>query len=237
MSVRHRVRTLTCTAVLVTATVWSLGGPAAAQESKSPVRRVRSGDPSIAALIERAITDSPTFERLVAAVEASNGIVHVQSGRCSGGVVACLPIWMTSSGGNRFMRIVVDLKRIDSDGRLLGAIGHELQHAIEVLSDRFVTNSTKMYFFYRRYAPTDRDRFETLDAAYAGLAVERELRAWRGEGSPCSVAPKSRDPDSNKIQGAVRFSRVRQAQDRIRLSRCLGGSVCRDQWGDDESPD
>ena len=186
MSVRHRVRTLTCNAVLVTATVWSLSGPAAAQESTSPVRRVRSGDPSIAALIERAITDSPTFERLVGTVEASDGIVYVHSGRCRGGVVACLPIWMTSSGGNRFMRVVVDPERIDSDVELLGAIGHELQHAIEVLSDRFVTNSTKMYFFYRRYAPTDRDQFETLDAKITGIDVERELRAW-GPGKPIRV--------------------------------------------------
>jgi hypothetical protein len=186
MTVHPRVRTLTCNAVLITATVWSLGGPAAAQESKSPVRRVRSGDPSIAALIERAITNSPTFERLVGTVEASDGIVYVHSGRCPGGIVACLPIWMTSSGGNRSMRIVVDRERIDSDGELLGAIGHELQHVIEVLNDRFVTSGTKMYFFYRRYAPTDRDRFETLDAAYAGLAVERELRAWRREANPCS---------------------------------------------------
>src|SRR5215831_3192471 len=88
---------------------------------------------------------------------------------------------MTSSGGNRFMRIVVDRKRIDSDWQLLGSVGHELQHAIEVLSDRFVTNSTQMYFFYRRHAPTDRDRFETQDAINAGIRVERECREVRQE--------------------------------------------------------
>jgi len=178
MSVHHRVRTLTFNAVLVTATVWSLSGPAAAQESTSPVRRVRSSDPSIAALIEHAITHSPTFKELVATVEASNGIVYVQHGRCPGRIVACLPISMTSGGGNRFMRIVVDTERIDSDRQLLGSIGHELQHAIEVLSDRSVTNSTTMYFFYRRYAPTGRERFETPDATNAGNAVKRELRTW-----------------------------------------------------------
>jgi hypothetical protein len=193
MTDHHRVRTLTFTAVLVTATAWSLSAPAAAQESKSPVRRVRSGDPSIAGLIEHAITHSPTFKRLVATVDASNGIVYVQSGRCPGRIVACLPLSMTSGGGNRYMRIVVDRERIDSDGQLLGSIGHELQHAIEVLSDRFVANSTEMYFFYRRYAPTERDRFETRDATYAGMAVERELRAWRGEASPCSALPGALD--------------------------------------------
>lgn len=76
------------------------------------------------------------------------------------------------------MHIVVNRERIESDGQLLGTIGHELQHATEVLSDRSVTNSTKMYFFYRRYAPTARERLETPDATDAGNAVERELRAW-----------------------------------------------------------
>jgi hypothetical protein len=104
---------------------------------------------------------------------------------------------MTSSGGNRFIRIVVDRERIDSDWQLVGAIGHELQHAIEVLSDRFVTNGTKMFFFYRRYAPTGRDRFETLDATNAGTDVERELREWRREASPCSALPAA--PGSNKV--------------------------------------
>jgi hypothetical protein len=144
-----------------------------------PVPRVRSQDPSITKLLEQAMTHSPTFKRLVANVEASNGIVYVQSGPCRRRVVACLPIWMTSSGGNRFVRILVDRERIDSDRQLLGAIGHELKHAIEVLSDRFVTNSVKMYLFYRRYAPTAGERFETLEAARAGMAVERELGAWR----------------------------------------------------------
>lgn len=32
-------------------------------------------------------------------------------------------------GGHRFMRIVIDRERIDSDPQLLGSIGHELQHA------------------------------------------------------------------------------------------------------------
>ncbi|HZL93847.1 MAG TPA: hypothetical protein VFB99_09395 [Vicinamibacterales bacterium] len=118
------------------------------------------------------------INELVATVEASNGIVYVQYGRCPGRIVACLPISMTSGGGNRFMHIVVNRERIESDGQLLGTIGHELQHATEVLSDRSVTNSTKMYFFYRRYAPTARERLETPDATDAGNAVERELRAW-----------------------------------------------------------
>jgi hypothetical protein len=38
-----------------------------------------------------------------------------------------------------------------------------------------------MYFFFRRHAPTDKDRFETIEAINAGIRVEREFRAWRTE--------------------------------------------------------
>src|SRR5262249_29572452 len=119
MTVYNRLRNRTLKAILMAAAAWSLGQPAAAQESNVPMPRVRSSDPAIAALIEQALIHSPTFKRLVATIDASNGIVYVQSGPCPGGIVACLPIWMTSSGGNRFMRIVVDRKRIQSDCQLL----------------------------------------------------------------------------------------------------------------------
>jgi hypothetical protein len=166
MTVHHRLRALTFSAGVVITMACSPNGLAAAQESTS-VQRVRSTDRSIAALIEQAMAHSPTFNRLVATVEASNGIIYLEPGMCAGHVRSCLPIWMSSSGPNRFLRIVVDRERIDSDGQLLGSIGHELQHAIAVLSDRFVTDSRQMYFFYGRDAPTGRDRFETLEAINA----------------------------------------------------------------------
>jgi hypothetical protein len=67
------------------------------------------------------------------------------------------------SSGLRRSRSVILVLRVRSIGRLL--------------STSFVTDSVKMYYFYQRYAPTGKDRFETLDATYAGMAVERELRA------------------------------------------------------------
>src|SRR5262249_55876734 len=153
----------------------------AAQEMAPAGPRVRSTDPSMSRLIEEAITRSPMFKRLVATVESFNGVVYIEPGLCPGRIRACLPMWMVSSGSNRFMRIVVDRRQLESDAQVTGVIGHELQHAIEVLSDRFVTDNTKMYFFFRRHAPTAKDRFETVDAINAGIRVEREFRAWRLE--------------------------------------------------------
>jgi hypothetical protein len=77
------------------------------------------------------------------------------------------------------VRIVVDRKRLDSDWRILGAIGHELRHVLEVLDDRFVTDGRKMFFFYQQYAPTVQAQFETHAAIEAGLSIRRELHGWR----------------------------------------------------------
>jgi hypothetical protein len=180
MTVHHRFPIATITAI-VTIVACSFSRPTAAQENDTAVLRIRSSDASITRLIELAIARSPTFKRLVATVEASNGIIYVEPGVCTGRVRSCLPIWISSGGPNRFMRIVVDRRRLDSDAQLIGAVGHELQHATEVLDDPRVTNSTQMYFFYLRQAPTGRDRFETLEAINAGIVVDREFRTWRRE--------------------------------------------------------
>jgi hypothetical protein len=178
MTVHHRSRSpIVCAALAATIASFLSAHPTpAVGETMS---RVRSSDRSIVDLIEQATKHSPTLTRLVATVEASNGIVYVEPGVCPQGLPACLNLWMLTSGSTRYMRIVLDRRRLDSDLTLMGAVGHELQHAIEVLSDRSVTDSDKMFFFYRRYAPTRRDRFETQAAIKAGDAVEHELRNWR----------------------------------------------------------
>ena len=179
MTTHHRRTGTLCVTLLILAACRP-GRQALAQEvDPPPLSRVRSDDPSIAALIERGSTHSPTLRRLVASVDASDGIVHVAPGVCPAGVAACLPNWMQSSGGNRFMRIVVDRKRLGSDVRLLVAIGHELQHVLEVLDDRFVTDGRKMFFFYQLYAPTGQTQFETQAAIEAGLSIRKDLHVWR----------------------------------------------------------
>lgn len=52
---------------------------------------------------------------------------------------------------------------------------HELQHAIEALSESGVTTSVLLYNFFNRLAPAGGHRFETTTATRVGDAVRNEL--------------------------------------------------------------
>jgi hypothetical protein len=102
-------------------------------EAPSSTSRVRSDDSALVALIDQARLGSETFRRLLTTIQASDGIVYVEPGECSHGVRACLKMWMQVSGPNRFVRIVINRSKADRDVDVMGSLGHELQHAIEVL--------------------------------------------------------------------------------------------------------
>jgi hypothetical protein len=149
----------------------------AAGSDDPPIARVRSTDASLAALINRAAAHTATFQGLLAAIERSHGIVYVEAGTCTHGVRACLKMSMETVGPNRFLRIAIDARKIGSDAEKMGLIGHELQHAVEALSELAVTDSVTLYNFFGRLAPAGNGRFETTAALHAGDEVENELRA------------------------------------------------------------
>src|SRR5712671_122559 len=109
-------------------------------ETSTTMSRVRSSDGPLVGLIDQATRRSETFRRLIATIEASNGIVYVEPGPCGHGVRACLKMWMQVSGPNRFVRIMIKRSNGDNDVEVMGLLGHELQHAIEVLSAPTVTD-------------------------------------------------------------------------------------------------
>lgn len=149
--------------------------------------RVRSTSPRLSAIIDDARERSQTFRELVEAINKSDGVVYVQEGRCGHGVRACFTS-VTRAGANRFLWIRIDADRVDwnADCDLMGVIGHELHHAVEVLSDRTVRNDITKHRFYA-LNPGSRslgnpDAFETDAAIVAGLAVRTEARRYRSRG-------------------------------------------------------
>jgi hypothetical protein len=74
---------------------------------------------------------------------------------------------------------VIDRTKSDRDVDVMGSLGHEQQHAVEVLSEPAVTNGVTMYNFLRRTAPTDSNRFETTAAVNAVIDGLMDQRASR----------------------------------------------------------
>jgi hypothetical protein len=172
----RRLQHLAIRVALIACVGGSLAQPVVAGSDDLAIARVRSSDASLAALIDRAAAHSPTFHQLLVSVEHSNGIVYVEVGTCTHGVRAWLQMWMKTVGPNRFLRVVIDTSKIGSDAEKMGLVGHELQHAVEALSESGVTDGVSLYNFFRRFAPTDNGRFETTTALDAGDSIQKELR-------------------------------------------------------------
>lgn len=170
---RTRCPVPTCRAALIV--VASLLPCAALAQSAPAMPRVRSENPMIARLIVDAPEASVTFRRLVAAIDATNGIVYVESGHCRHGARACLTHSIQKSGPHRILHVVVNTRR-DREG-LIGAIGHELQHAMEVLSEPGITTTQEMFFrLFGGMSMSTTGRFCSKEAEEAGIQIEHELR-------------------------------------------------------------
>jgi hypothetical protein len=172
----------TATGLVILATMFAVsrsaaaadGGATAAAVSALSTSLVRSSNPAIGALIREAAERSATFRGLVETIDASDGIVYVESGQCGHGVRACLA-GVTGARGHRILHIKVDIRKAEWD--LMGSIGHELRHAVEVLGEPTVTSNAAMYLFYKRIGQRGtRSAFETRDAFEAGEAVRAEVR-------------------------------------------------------------
>src|SRR6185503_16303047 len=119
---RHLHR-LALRAVFVACLASPLAQPAAAASEEAAIFRVRSTDSTITAFIELAATRSLTFRRLLALIQASDGIVYVEPGDCvNHGARACLIGWMGAAGPNRLLRVVVNRRRAYSDVDFMGSI-------------------------------------------------------------------------------------------------------------------
>src|SRR4051812_33538716 len=118
----------------------------------TPMPRVRSTNPVIAAALQEAEVRSETFRNLVRTIEGTDGIVYVEKGQCRRGVHACLSLSVVSGGGHRLLRVLVD--SVGDAVELMATIGHELRHALELLAEPSVKTMVAAYNYYAREAPT-----------------------------------------------------------------------------------
>jgi len=127
----------------------------------------------------RAAERSTTFRRLVQDIDASDSYVYVDEGECGRGVHACF-VSVTASRSQRFMWVKVDTNKADAD--VMGSIGHELRHTLEVISQPSVRSNAAKFFLYegigRRGTKGSR---ETQAATDAGNAIRSEIQQFNRE--------------------------------------------------------
>ena len=167
---------LALTAVMVAALIGGTVHASSVTPDTTSAPRVRSSDAYIRAMIDEAGRRSATFRRLVDLISATNGIVYVEQGECGHSVHACLALSVTAAAEYRILRILVDARR--PDWEVMASIGHELQHAVEVLDNPTITTSQAIYFFYALASPTTGAAFETAGAIKAGNAVRNEVGSY-----------------------------------------------------------
>jgi len=133
---------------------------------------IRTDSPVLKTLIRDASERSPMFRALVAAIEATDGIVYFRVGTC-GRLRACLVHQISVAGPHRVLSIIVDTQR--NDPSLMGTIGHELQHALEVLSDARIRTDAHLFAFYKLHGLKVKGVIETRAAIAVGETVRDEV--------------------------------------------------------------
>jgi hypothetical protein len=113
--------------------------------------RVRSTERFMIALVREGYERSPTFRELVDTLQQSNVIVLVQPAACAGGRIRSCLVAVEGSERERQIRIKVDPQHTTND-RLIAAVGHELQHAVEIAEHPDVINGPGALALYGRIA-------------------------------------------------------------------------------------
>jgi len=159
--------------LLAALAVAALGASVSVRATQEAATGVRSTSAVVRDLLDDAMWESPTFRGLVKAIAATDGIVYVEEGVCRHSVHACLVLDVTPAAGYRILHVLVDVHRKRLD--LLGTLGHELCHALEVLADPSIKTASGLFLFYARMAPTGTSTFETGTAVSTGLKVRNEV--------------------------------------------------------------
>lgn len=140
----------------------------------------RPVDPVAAEALAQAIERSATVRSLVATLESSNVIVHIESTWTMPTGVGGMTRFVTARGGYRYVRISLSTQLWGRDR--IAVLAHELQHACEVAQSSAADLASVRELFEKSGHYTG-PYYETQAAANTQRAVLAELRATRGGAS------------------------------------------------------
>jgi len=118
-------------------------------EPQDALDHIRSEERWIRNAIQRGITRSPTFRRLVTTLNQSDLIVYIVHRTIARDHLGAYTVHdVMVRGDYRYVRIVI--ARQAGDVLTLGVIAHELQHAIEIAEAPDVGRTTAVKEFFAR---------------------------------------------------------------------------------------
>ena len=172
---RRLARTLLAvvSAIAVTATISSAqeAGPAA-------LPHVRAATADAAELLDELIARSPTARDLIEQLDQSDLLIYVRYQLFSTTTMTGRIGFLESSRPRRLAVIEVAYRNTRTDQ--LAALGHELQHAVEIAGAPLVRDAPSLAAFYAAIGDSTghagrSETFETAAAAATGRRIRNEL--------------------------------------------------------------
>ena len=158
-------------------TLLTLPVRAAAPDVRDP--HIRSIEPEMLDDLEQGAHLSPTLQRLVNRLEASDVVVYLMFDRDTRPNTAGHLSLITTVPGRRYLRISIDRRHLGC--QRLAVLGHELQHAVEIAETPDATDQDSLAALYRtigfRSDMGHSDCFDSQLAIDTGLQVQREVLA------------------------------------------------------------
>lgn len=174
--------------VLVCAMVMGVSGDAAsardvepltdAQVSamvSAPTRHVRAVGGAMSSVLTEGIRRSETFAQLVLALDQSDVIVYIESGRKMPAAIAGRLFLVAGPEGHRYLRIQVTGHPQSKE--IIALVGHELRHALEVAEFPAVRDEASLIALYERigHRSSGAHQYDTIAAQDTGRQVRAEL--------------------------------------------------------------
>jgi hypothetical protein len=141
----------------------------------APTRHVRAVGPRLTKVIAEGMRRSGTFAHLVLALNRSDVIVYIETGRSLPTTVAGRLVLAADTEGQRYLRIQVTGHATSDD--LIALVAHEMRHALEVAESPDVRDQRTLIALYERigHPVSGLHQYDTIAAQDVGRKVKKEL--------------------------------------------------------------
>lgn len=143
---------------------------------------VRPTSPAIGRVLDSGLLRSPHLRELIRSLEGSDVIVYVSETPAMPSQLTGFLAYMATAGGFRYLRVFLPAHKPGLT--LIPALGHELQHAVEIAGAPAIVDASSLARHYQTVGfdtTTSRTRrcYESLAAIQAGHRVRMDVSDWR----------------------------------------------------------